>query len=135
MYSSNGVKTFFFIFQDRFHTWVSSFGNKLLHNISFKFTRKFGLCNDFTLIQQTCKKSPKQEFTYDNDKKHYRFTLVTDPCVEHGFGCKCNDKYFNPTDNEEPPTFRLYVHNRLKDKMQVQKIWFIECDNIFCNLA
>ena len=56
---------------------------------------------------------------------------MTDPCVVHGFGCKCNDKYFNPTDNEEPPTFRVYVYNRLQDKMQVQKIWFIERDNIF----
>ena len=69
-------------------------------------------------------------FTYDNDKKHYRLTLVTDPCVEHGFGCKCNDNYFNPTKNKEPD-FCLYVYNWLKGKMQVQKIWFLELNEMF----
>ena len=69
-------------------------------------------------------------FTYGNSQKHYRFTLVHDPCEEHGFDCKCKDKYFNPAGNEEP-FFRLYVYNRLKSRMQVQKIWFLERDNMF----
>ena len=68
-------------------------------------------------------------FTYGNNQKHYRFTLVQDLCEEHGISaCKCNDNYFNPN-GEEP--FKIYTYNMLKDKMQVQKIWFLERDDMF----
>ena len=134
LYNSYGVDVivniFSFLFQDRFHNWLASFNTKLLHNNSFKFTRRFGFFNDFTLIQQTCKKDIRQTFSFGNDQKHYRFTLVHDLCEEHRFTiCKCNDNYFNPNVNEEP--FRLFVYNKLKGEMQVQKIWFLERDNMF----